>query len=118
MEKCYFIELKGGYEMRLQEIETRKAEIASLIEQEGQDLEALDKELTELNNEASEIRKEQEEEQRKASIAAKIAWPDDVELKDWWYKAQSDIQSVCYELYEDALERGIAKEPIFLSVEK
>jgi len=35
---------------------------------------------------------------------------DDVELKDWWYKAQSDIQSVCYELYEDALEKGIAKE--------
>ena len=35
---------------------------------------------------------------------------DDVELKDWWYKAQFDIQSVCYELYEDALEKGIAKE--------
>lgn len=35
---------------------------------------------------------------------------DDVELKDWWYKTQSDIQSVCYELYEDALEKGIAKE--------
>lgn len=35
---------------------------------------------------------------------------DDVELKDWWYKTQSDIQSVCYELYEDALKKGIAKE--------
>ena len=35
---------------------------------------------------------------------------DDVELKDWWYKTQSDLQSMCYELYEDALEKGIAKE--------
>ena len=35
---------------------------------------------------------------------------DDVALKDWWHKTQSDLQSVCYELYEDALEKGIAKE--------
>ena len=35
---------------------------------------------------------------------------DDVELKDWWYKTQSDLQIMCYELYEDALEKGIAKE--------
>ena len=35
---------------------------------------------------------------------------DDVALKDWWHKAQSDIQTICYEFYEDALDKGIAKE--------
>ena len=35
---------------------------------------------------------------------------DDVALKDWWHKTQSDLQTICYEFYEDALEKGIAKE--------
>lgn len=35
---------------------------------------------------------------------------DDEWLKNWWENAQSEVASTAYNLYLDALERGIAKE--------
>ncbi|QVG64003.1 FAD-dependent thymidylate synthase [Acinetobacter phage Mithridates] len=34
----------------------------------------------------------------------------DVELIDWWYKKQIEIQEISFSAYEEALKKGIAKE--------
>ena len=59
---------------RLQEIEARKAAIGALLESDAKDLklDELDAELRALKEEAAEIRREQEEKERRQSMAAGI----------------------------------------------
>ena len=35
---------------------------------------------------------------------------EDMELIEWWMKAQEDVQKMCFNRYETALKKGIAKE--------